>query len=171
MLNKKGQMQLPTGHMDYHHQLPLVKPEPGMERSVSPHGSEHSQYSNPHNMARGYPSPTMMQAPMHISNPLPAAMQMTGYPDMPNMGHMPNMAMQQMTQQPPVPQQPAKQYPCSTCGKAFARRSDLARHGEFCLCFQTMASLTLKQNVSIAVSDHISATGPAAESSSFRGPP
>lgn len=131
MLNKKGQMQIPTGPMEYHHQLPLVKAEPGMERSVSPHGSEHSQYSNHHNMARGYPSPTMMQAPMHISNPMPAAMQMTGYPDMPTMGHMPNMAMQQMAQQPPAPQQPTKQYPCSTCGKAFARRSDLARHGGF----------------------------------------
>ncbi|KAK7421282.1 hypothetical protein QQZ08_009998 [Neonectria magnoliae] len=129
MLNKKaGQMQLHNSLMDHHHQLPLVKPEPGMERSVSPHGSEHSQYSTPHSMSRGYPSPSAMHAPMHITNPMPTAMQLSGYPDMPNMG-MPNMGMQHIPQQQPQPpQQPVKAYPCSTCGKGFARRSDLARH-------------------------------------------
>lgn len=130
MLNKKaGQMQqqLHNGLMDHHH---LVKPEPGMERSVSPHGSEHSQYSTPHSMARAYPSPSAMHAPMHIPNPMPNAMQIPGYPDMPNMGGMPNMGMQHMPQQPQQPQQPVKAYPCSTCGKGFARRSDLARHGK-----------------------------------------
>ncbi|RSL70270.1 hypothetical protein CEP54_001851 [Fusarium duplospermum] len=129
MLNKKGQLQqLNPGLLDHQHQLPFVKNEPGMERSASPHGSEHSQYSNPH-IARAYPSPSAMQAPMHIPNPMPAAMQLPGYPEMPNMGGMPNMHMQQMPQQPPPPpQQPIKAYPCSTCGKGFARRSDLARH-------------------------------------------
>ena len=130
MLNKKGQLQqLNPGLLDHQHQA-FVKHEPGMERSASPHGSEHSQYSNPH-IARAYPSPAAMQAPMHIPNPMPAAMQLPGFPEMPNMGGMPNMHMQQMQQQPPPPpQQPIKAYPCSTCGKGFARRSDLARHGK-----------------------------------------
>lgn len=129
MLNKKaGQMQqLQNSLLDHHH---LVKSDTGMERSVSPHGSEHSQYSTPHSIARAYPSPSAMQAPMHIPNPMPGAMQMPGYPEMPNMG-MPMQHMQQMAPQPqqaPPPQQPVKAYPCSTCGKGFARRSDLARH-------------------------------------------
>ncbi|KAG4284063.1 hypothetical protein FPRO06_08442 [Fusarium proliferatum] len=132
MLNKKGQMQqLTSGLLDHQqYQHAFVKHEPGMERSASPHGSEHSQYSNPHSIARAYPSPSTMQAPMHMPNPMSAAMTMQGYPEMPNMGGMPHMHMQQMPQQPPPPpQQPIKAYPCSTCGKGFARRSDLARHG------------------------------------------
>ncbi|KAL4722410.1 hypothetical protein ACLX1H_010762 [Fusarium chlamydosporum] len=133
MLNKKGQMQLTSGLLDHHqYQHSFVKHEPGMERSASPHGSEHSQYSNPHSIARAYPSPSTMQAPMHIPNPMPTAMGIPGYPEMPNMGGMPHMHMQHMPQQqqhqPPPPQQPIKAYPCSTCGKGFARRSDLARH-------------------------------------------
>lgn len=136
MLNKKGgaaaqvQQHLPGVIHDHHHQIPLVKPEPGMERSASPHGSEHSHYSNHHSMNRGYPSPSTMQAPMHIPNPMPAAMQLPGFPDMGNMGNMAHMTMQQMPQQPQVQQQPVKAFPCSTCGKGFARRSDLARHGK-----------------------------------------
>jgi hypothetical protein len=132
MLNKKGQMQqLTSGLLDHHqYQHSFVKHEPSMERSASPHGSEHSQYSNAHSIARAYPSPSTMHAPMHIQNPMPAAMGMHGYPEMPNMG-MPHMHMQQMPQQQaPPPQQPIKAYPCSTCGKGFARRSDLARHGK-----------------------------------------
>ncbi|KAI5464649.1 hypothetical protein BGZ63DRAFT_351589 [Mariannaea sp. PMI_226] len=129
MLNKKASQmqQLQNGLIDQHH---LVK-DPVMERSVSPHGSEHSQYSTPHSIVRSYPSPAAMQAPMHIPNPMPTAMQLPGYPEMPNMGGM-GMQMQHMPQpQPPQPQasqQPVKAYPCSTCGKGFARRSDLARH-------------------------------------------
>lgn len=140
MLNKKAgaaaQVQHLSGtlHDHQHHQLPIVKPEPGMERSASPHGSEQSHYSTPHSMPRGYPSPSAMQAPMHIPNPMPAAMQLSGYPDMPNMANMAQMTMPQMPQQPQPQQQPTKAYPCSTCGKGFARRSDLARHGRFALC-------------------------------------
>lgn len=132
MLNKKaGQMQqLQNGLIDQHH---LVK-DPTMERSVSPHGSEHSQYSTPHNIARSYPSPVPMQAPMHMSNPMPG-MQLSGYPELPNMNAMPMQMQQQhmpqqQHQQPAQAPTPVKAYPCSTCGKGFARRSDLARHGK-----------------------------------------
>jgi hypothetical protein len=132
MLNKKaGQMQqqMQNGLLDQSH---LVD-DPIMKRSVSPHGSEHSQYSTPHNIARSYPSPVPMQAPMHMSNPMPG-MQLSGYPEMQNMGGMPTMPMQthmpQHHQPPQAAQQPVKAYPCSTCGKGFARRSDLARHGK-----------------------------------------
>ncbi|PNY28208.1 Zinc finger protein with KRAB and SCAN domains 3 [Tolypocladium capitatum] len=134
MLNKKrgsvSQQHLPGLSADYQfHQLPLVKQEPDMERSVSPHMSEHSSYSTPHSMPRPYGSPSAMQASMHMPTSIPAAMTMAAYQDMPGgMSSVPNMAMQQMSHQAQHPQPPLKAYPCSTCGKGFARRSDLARH-------------------------------------------
>jgi DNA-directed RNA polymerase subunit RPC12/RpoP len=128
MLNNKGgvhhQFSLEHHHPHHHH---LVKPDPMMERSASPHGSEHSHYSTSHNMPRPYHSPTAMQAPLHIPNPMSSAMQMHSFPDMHAM-NMAGMPIQQMPQQSQSPQQPVKAYPCSTCGKGFARRSDLARH-------------------------------------------
>lgn len=143
MLNKKGGVaaqQFADPHQ--HHHLSLIKPEPGhmgMERSASPHGSEHSQYSNPHSMSRSYPSPSAMQVPLHMQG-MPS-MHMSHFADMSGMGAVQHMTMQQMPQQQqlqPQPQQveqtqqgqPAKAYPCSNCNKAFARRSDLARHGQ-----------------------------------------
>ncbi|KAL7817630.1 hypothetical protein V8C44DRAFT_355761 [Trichoderma aethiopicum] len=147
--NKGGAMTHGLGggmHHDHHqhhqHQLGLVKHEPTMDRSGSPHMSEHSSYSA-HSMSRAYPSPTAMQAPMQIPSSMHNAMQMGGFADMSGMGNVPSMAMhhihhqqpppqqqqqQQQPQQPQQPQAPVKAYPCSTCGKGFARRSDLARH-------------------------------------------
>ena len=137
MLNKNRgsvaqQQHLPGLSADYQlHHLPLVKQEPDMERSVSPHMSEHSSYSTPHSMSRSYGSPSAMQASMHLQSSMPNAMTMAPYPDMPGgMGNVQAMAMHQMTQQAPPPQPPVKAFPCSTCGKGFARRSDLARHGK-----------------------------------------
>lgn len=75
-------------------------------------------------MNPSYPTSNGMQ-PMHVSN------QMPGYPEMPGVTSMPSVPVQQMPQpQPPrsAPTQPTKSYPCSTCTKQFARRSDLARH-------------------------------------------
>lgn len=96
--------------------------ETGSERGNSPHDSEHSRYSAPRmgqlningQNAMRYPSPAamqsqlpMMQQPYRQENNFDGGM------------------MQQNRQTPEVAQ---KAFPCSTCGKGFARRSDLARH-------------------------------------------
>lgn len=105
----------------------------GSERGTSPHGSEHSRYSTPRlvgqmNGLNGapnmhYPSPTAMQ------NPLPMLQQ----PYRPENGFE-NGGMQQDNgdsgHQMPGDGVAQKAFPCSTCGKGFARRSDLARHGK-----------------------------------------
>lgn len=118
----------------------------GSDRGTSPHGSEHSQYSTPRMGMSGmngaptgmrYPSPPTMQGSMPM-------MQQPYRPDVTfDNGMMPTQQQQQ--QQQPQPQPPldnttrqrqpgdptvTKAFPCSTCGKGFARRSDLARHGE-----------------------------------------
>lgn len=131
MLNRKGgplSHQLPTPAK---YQLHLIKPEPLMERSVSPHTSEHSSYSTPHSMPRSYDSPSVLQASMHLPTTMGNTLAMPAYPDMPASmtASVPHMAMHHMPQQAQPLQPPIKAYPCSTCGKGFARRSDLARHG------------------------------------------
>lgn len=139
MLNSKGGPIIQHFHhpqflgapTDFHQpHLTLIKHESSMERSVSPHMSEHSSYSTPHSIGRPYPSPSAIQAPMHMASSLTGPMPMHAFPDMPGaMGVVHNMAMHQMTQQQAQPPpQPAKAFLCSTCGKSFARRSDLARH-------------------------------------------
>jgi hypothetical protein len=107
----------------------------GSERGNSPHDSEHSRYSAPRfgtmNGMNGaannmrYPSPTAMQNTMPI-------MQQPYRPD----SSFDNGMVQQQQQQENIrpPRQSGgdgaqKAFPCSSCGKGFARRSDLARHG------------------------------------------
>lgn len=134
--NKRFQHHMSSNFMQHHQShFPIIKPEPGMERSVSPHGSEHSQYSASHQLGRPYPSPSAMQAPMPMSS---NAMSLPSYPDMSGMSNMPyqqmpTVGMPTMQQTPPVqqrsPKPAAKNFPCRTCGKPFARRSDLVRHG------------------------------------------
>lgn len=106
--------------------------ETASDRGVSPHGSEHSsRYSGPGmnmNSMNGmngqmrYPSPTAMQSPLPM---------LQGY--RPENGFDSPMMQQDMSRAPG--RQPSdgnvapKAFPCSTCNKGFARRSDLARHG------------------------------------------
>ncbi|KAG6062867.1 hypothetical protein E4U32_001863 [Claviceps aff. humidiphila group G2b] len=101
-----------------------------MERSVSPHMSEHSSYST-HSIARQYPSPNAMQAPMHMPNSIAAQMTMPNYSDMNGaLGAVHNMAMHHHLppQHQATPPLVSKTFLCGTCSKCFARRSDLARH-------------------------------------------
>ncbi|KAF5525356.1 Zinc finger protein with KRAB and SCAN domains 3 [Colletotrichum aenigma] len=108
--------------------------EPPMDRAGSPHGSEYSQHSRhtmegvprsyPSPSAGSYPSPSaMVGAPMSMQVPVShMAPILPGIPQEMSQ-HMGYKAPEQQ-----APQQPTKAYPCSTCGKGFARRSDLARH-------------------------------------------
>lgn len=145
--NKRFQHHMSSNLLQHQpNHFPIIKPEPGMERSVSPHGSEHSQYSTSHQLSRPYPSPSAMQAPMPMSS---SGMPLPSFPDM----GMPNMAYQQMAptgmptmqQAPAMPQRSpkpaAKNFPCRTCGKPFARRSDLVRHGMY-LCSLDLGIMT-----------------------------
>ena len=103
----------------------------GSERGNSPHDSEHSRYSAPrygqlNGMNGGpngmrYPSPTAMQ------NSLPM-LQQPYRPD----NIFDNGMMQQENTRPRQAGDGTvqKAFPCSSCGKGFARRSDLARHGK-----------------------------------------
>lgn len=60
---------------------------------------------------------------MQVPHMAPGPVILPGIPQ--EMSHMP----QYKAPEQQAPQQPTKAYPCSTCGKGFARRSDLARHG------------------------------------------
>lgn len=132
-------------HMLTHHQLAGAV----MDRSNSPHGSESSYHSGPrHTNAldalsmtsnRAYGSPSSLHTPIHT--PLQAALPMPeNIPsNVPSGVMIPSMqpmgAGMHMAYNKPLPDvtqhNDAKPFPCSTCGKGFARRSDLARHGEF----------------------------------------
>jgi hypothetical protein len=139
IMNKKGglvgqQHVAPAPELHHAQHLPHLSrmPDSPMDRAGSPHGSEHSRYSAPRSaldgfegIPRTYPSPSAMHNSMHLPDPnMPHAMML---PAIPGMQHP--MAPHGMMPDGQQAQSPVKAYPCSTCGKRFARRSDLARHG------------------------------------------
>ena len=86
--------------------------ETGSERGVSPHMSDHSsKYLSRPEPILGLSN--MTSAP-HLSEPPPLSYPLIPYPT-------PTNETSDGT--------PLKAFACGTCGKGFARRSDLARHG------------------------------------------
>ncbi|MBE3048690.1 hypothetical protein IMZ48_40570 [Candidatus Bathyarchaeota archaeon] len=122
-----------------------------LERTGSPHGSIqsiHSRYSTPRpgdiseTLSRSYPSPTPMLQPHDPQ--LASAMSVRGLPPIsaaqpyqteyrpPVLQGNWNQTIQTIpTRENSASQGPVKAFPCTTCRKGFARRSDLARHGKF----------------------------------------
>ncbi|KAI0133652.1 hypothetical protein BJ170DRAFT_590669 [Xylariales sp. AK1849] len=137
----QAQMQMHQ-HQHQHQMLPHPHLVAGdIHRTNSPHGSESSHYSAPRagsgalealnglGNARPYGSPASMHGqaslPMPMpDNSLPPGMMIPGISPMAPAGHGMAVYPPQKADNPPPP----KAYPCSTCGKGFARRSDLARH-------------------------------------------
>lgn len=133
-----------------HHYAPApylngrIKSENGSDRGLSPHISDYSSrypsqptqqmqpypsMSNSLSNDLRYPSPTQMQVPTPLLNgynPTPA----------PDHTYQPHVQQDQQAQSTAdgrttsADTGPPKAFACSSCGKGFARRSDLARHGE-----------------------------------------
>jgi hypothetical protein len=122
-----------------------IKSENGSERGVSPHPSDSSRYSSQqpqqplpsypaippqHINGMRYPSPSQMQAPMPMLN------NNNYIPTPPDHAYgqqqqqLPDQQVQHQGGRPASDAGPPKAFACSTCGKGFARRSDLARHGK-----------------------------------------
>ncbi|KAI9887283.1 MAG: hypothetical protein M1823_000877 [Watsoniomyces obsoletus] len=116
-------------HQLAHHVVARSPSESGSERAPSSYGSERSHYSARtahalHAMATlptdlRY-SPTAMQAPMpnFPSGMIPSGPYEQNIVPSDHTGSIP----------PPLASPTPKAFPCSSCGKGFARRSDLARH-------------------------------------------
>ncbi|QDS75077.1 hypothetical protein FKW77_006813 [Venturia effusa] len=120
-----------------------IKSETNSERGGSPHTSDSRYAPPPQQQQVQYPPPMSNGYAHDMRYPSPSAGQMAVPNQMmpyqpnpqPEQGYPP--PQQQQQQLPQVPPQangrpaesgPPKAFACSTCGKGFARRSDLARH-------------------------------------------
>ncbi|KAG9243430.1 hypothetical protein BJ878DRAFT_543276 [Calycina marina] len=112
------------------HQFPMS--DAGSERGNSPHDSEHSRYSAPrlmtnnqNGMPQHFSSAAAMKQPLLMQQQQQQAYRPETAYDQNNM-----MQQQDPNRESPRPTSSAamKAFPCSTCQKGFARRSDLARH-------------------------------------------
>lgn len=125
----------PHGSESSHYSVPRSGPGDlqglnGMA-SARPYGSP-----RPFGSPRAFGSPTSMGGSLPMPDPsmqasLPPGMMIPQMPPMHQQGNGMAVAYPQapkMEQPQQAPQPPVKAYPCSTCGKGFARRSDLARH-------------------------------------------
>ena len=86
-----------------------------------------------HNVS--YPSPTSTTSPTELQHPM--SMLASSYGERPyENGYMPQQHEEQEITDPTTDSQrngsngSVKAFACTTCGKGFARRSDLARHGK-----------------------------------------
>lgn len=141
-----------------------IKSETNSERGASPHTSD-SRYAPQHQQPMQYP-PMSNGYPNDMRYPSPSAGQMGVSSAMMN-SYNPNAAteqqyaaaQQQQQQQPAQNAQstngrassdtgPPKAFACSTCGKGFARRSDLARHGKIVVSTCSYMHLTLYRTYS-----------------------
>ena len=143
ILNSRGPGSVATVEQQLQHhinQLPQIHSQPYLdsssERGNSPHTSDHSsRYSN----RPGEPLQRladMANNTQFAASQLPQTMPMLpgtymnhnglagGDPTYVDITHSSNIPGNQSSSQS------AKAFACSSCGKAFARRSDLARHGK-----------------------------------------
>lgn len=112
-----------------------IKSENGSERGVSPHPSDSSRYSSqqPQQPLPSYPAMPQHMNGMRYPSPMPMLNNNAYIPQPPEhaYGQQQQVPDQQQHQggRPASDAGPPKAFACSTCGKGFARRSDLARHG------------------------------------------
>lgn len=118
-----------------------IKSENGSDRTASPHTADPRYPPPPQQTMQGYPPMTNAYG-SDMRYPSPSANAMGVPMAVPN-GFTPNGHAEHPYAQQPNPDQsvpqtgrvsdgngPPKAFACSTCGKGFARRSDLARHGK-----------------------------------------